>query len=109
MTELLEAHGFDVRSAPNGLVAFEHLRGGFHPRVILLDLMMPGMDGWDFRAAQLADPLLKDVPTILTSASGFSGETVRGQLGAVVYMHKPTSAVDLLAAVHRLSGRHRPA
>jgi len=46
------------------------LRGGLRPGVILLDLMMPGTDGWDFRAQQKRDPSLAEIPIIAVSAAG---------------------------------------
>jgi two-component system response regulator MprA len=48
-------------SAQNGRAALEQLRAGLRHSVILLDLMMPGMDGWDFRQEQLRDPHLKEI------------------------------------------------
>jgi len=54
--EFLHHEGFTVVPAPNGADALNTLRTGFRPNVIVLDIMMPVMDGWDFRAAQLADP-----------------------------------------------------
>ena len=47
-----------------------YLREGHRPRVILLDLMMPGMDGWDFRAEQKRDAALARIPVIAISAAG---------------------------------------
>ena len=59
LAELLEEEGFSVEGAANGREALALLRGGtVHPAVILLDLMMPGMDGWDFRHEQMRDPKL---------------------------------------------------
>ena len=59
MSELLEEEGFAVEGAANGREALARLRAGnVHPAVILLDLMMPGMDGWDFRSEQMRDPQL---------------------------------------------------
>ena len=67
--EFLHHEGFTVVPAPNGADALNTLRTGFRPNVIVLDIMMPVMDGWDFRAAQLADPSLRDIPVIVISAS----------------------------------------
>ena len=49
LAELLEGEGYTVAGAHNGQEALQLMRGGLHPAVILLDLMMPVMDGWDFR------------------------------------------------------------
>ena len=80
LSELLEEEGFSVKGAPNGREALALLRGGtVHPAVILLDLMMPGMDGWDFRSEQMRDPQLAAVPVVIVSASGFSRESIGAQ------------------------------
>lgn len=67
---LLEGEGYDVETAENGADALQRLRGGLEPSLIILDLSMPVMDGWEFRAAQLADPELSKIPTIIYSAVG---------------------------------------
>jgi CheY-like chemotaxis protein len=67
---LLEDEGYAVRACATGQEALEALRSGLAPRVILLDLMMPVMDGAEFRRAQLADPALASIPVILITAAG---------------------------------------
>src|SRR6185295_11285273 len=67
---LLDDEGYEVAAFPTGREAFEALTGGARPRVILLDLMMPVMDGAEFRRAQLADPALAEIPVILITAAG---------------------------------------
>ena len=68
MEQLLRASGYEAVGAPNGQAALELLRSGVRPRVILLDLMMPVMDGWAFRREQLRDPQLAHIPVIVLSA-----------------------------------------
>jgi CheY-like chemotaxis protein len=65
---VLELEGYAVDTAANGLDALQRARQ-VRPDVIVLDLMMPLMDGCGFRAAQLKDPRLAGVPVVLTSAS----------------------------------------
>jgi two-component system response regulator MprA len=65
---VLELEGYAVDTAANGLDALHRARQ-IRPDVIVLDLMMPLMDGCGFRAAQLQDPRLAGVPVVLTSAS----------------------------------------
>src|SRR5438093_8756946 len=65
---LLTVLGFDVREAANGQVALETLRGGWVPTLIVLDLMMPVMNGWAFRAEQRKIPGAANVPVIVLSA-----------------------------------------
>lgn len=66
--------------------------------------MMPVMDGWDFRQEQLSDPSLHDIPVLVVSASGFSAETIRMQLGDVELIRKPVKYSDLLKALRRVCG-----
>src|SRR5262249_59623485 len=68
IAQILELEGFEVISGPSGQAALERLRDGAAiPRVILLDLMMPHMDGWEFRSRQLADPRLAAIPVAVLS------------------------------------------
>ena len=64
----LEREGFVVRTAANGQQALEQLTGGLQVCVILLDLMMPVMDGWQFRREQSRLESVADVPVIVVSA-----------------------------------------
>ncbi|MDB4981197.1 MAG: Response regulator receiver protein [Myxococcales bacterium] len=76
IVQVLEDEGFPVRTAENGQAALETLRASHElpPCVILLDLMMPVMDGWSFRATQLRDPFLSHIPVILLTAGGGAAE-----------------------------------
>jgi CheY-like chemotaxis protein len=65
---VLVAGGSEVVTASEGEEALDRLRGGVRPCVILLDLMMPKLDGWEFREAQLADATLANIPVIVLSA-----------------------------------------
>jgi two-component system chemotaxis response regulator CheY len=66
---VLEDEGYVVQSAANGREALALLRAGEGPpAVILLDLMMPVMNGWEFRAAQQDDPILAQIPVVVISA-----------------------------------------
>lgn len=67
---ILETEGYRVATASNGVEALEQLRDGLVPQLIILDLSMPVMNGWEFRDQQLADPALRDIPTIIYSAVG---------------------------------------
>ena len=68
MEQLLRGAGYDAVGAENGQAALDLLRSGVRARVIILDLMMPVMDGWAFRREQLRDPQLAHIPVIVLSA-----------------------------------------
>jgi CheY-like chemotaxis protein len=68
MAQMLTIEGFDAATAANGREALDYLHSTGKPNVILLDLMMPVMDGWEFRRQQKADPELAPVPVIVLSA-----------------------------------------
>src|SRR5690349_1848715 len=68
LASLLEVEGFAVRTAANGREALDQLRAGPPPCLILLDLMMPVMDGYQFRAEQRQDPGLSPIPVVVVSA-----------------------------------------
>jgi CheY-like chemotaxis protein len=70
------------------------------PSVILLDLMMPVMDGWQFRTEQLRDPALAAIPVILISADGTVREKAAA-LSAAAFLRKPIDVEQLLALVRQ--------
>jgi CheY-like chemotaxis protein len=89
LAELLEEAGYVVATMPDGAAALAYLRRGApHPAVILLDLLMPGMDGWHFRTLQCADPDLAAIPTIVLSAH------VAARQGGAQFRHVPGMSAD---------------
>jgi CheY-like chemotaxis protein len=89
VSDFLQGEGFAVVSASNGIDALNHLRSGLRADVIVLDVMMPMMDGWDFRAEQLGDPSLRDIPVVVISACGFTRDTLQHQFKAYDVLAKP--------------------
>jgi CheY-like chemotaxis protein len=69
--DLLVDEGHQVDLARNGREALEQLRKGLRPELILLDLMMPVMDGWTFREELSRDPDLRDIPVLVMSAADY--------------------------------------
>jgi CheY-like chemotaxis protein len=68
LATVLDEAGFRVMTAANGREALERLREDPQPDVVLLDLMMPEMDGYQFRAEQQRDPALRAIPTLIFSS-----------------------------------------
>jgi two-component system, chemotaxis family, chemotaxis protein CheY len=68
LAEILEFSGYQVAVAADGLEAVELLEVGLEPKAIVLDLMMPRMNGWQFLEHLRADPKFQDLPVVVTSA-----------------------------------------
>jgi CheY-like chemotaxis protein len=100
----LELEGFAVETAANGRQALDRLDAGARACVILLDLMMPVMDGWAFRAAQRElTGGAADVPVIVLSAAREA--TFRtGELGVAEALSKPFELTQIVEAVERWIG-----
>lgn len=102
LAEVLEDEGYPVATAADGEEALERLAGAPAPALILLDLRMPGMSGWELRRRLLADPSLAGIPVVLLSADSRL-EEAQAVLGAAGSLRKPPSLEDLLAAVGRFA------
>lgn len=100
--EYLGDDGYAVIGATNASEALALLDSGLRPDVIVLDLLMPGMDGWDFRTAQLNEPSLAEIPVLLVSASGFSRQTILTQLAVDEYLTKPLDPATVVNVLDRL-------
>lgn len=101
LCQLFESEGYTVAQAANGNEALAMLRAATElPQVILLDLMMPVMDGFEFRRAQAGDPRLARIPVIVMTADGDTrAKQVRA--GAVDSLRKPVEVDQLLDVVDR--------
>jgi CheY-like chemotaxis protein len=104
MGELLALYGFQPVLASDGLAALELLKTT-RPCVILLDLVMPRMDGWQFRQAQMSNPALKDIPVVVVSADGNVARNIL-EVRASAYLQKPVDPAELVRAIQvHCSGR----
>ncbi len=92
--------GFAVTSAGNGREALRVLRTGPVIDLILLDLLMPEMNGWQFRGEQAADPTLHGIPVVVLSGGQGAAETA-ASMGAAGLVRKPIRLPELLSAVER--------
>jgi CheY-like chemotaxis protein len=96
--ECLQLNGYDVSLAINGLDAFTQLRAGPRAIVILLDLMMPVMDGAKLVAELRQDEVLRGIPIIIITAAGNSATTL-GSLETAGHIRKPFKIELLLAMI----------
>jgi CheY-like chemotaxis protein len=110
LAEVLEVEGYRVSVAGNGQEALDmldRLPNDDPPALILLDMMMPVMDGWKFREEQQKIPELASIPVVTVTADG----DARGKataMKAAGYLSKPVTVDGLLALVERLCGVPEP-
>ena len=97
---ILTNHGYQATGVSNGQEALAHLRQAQATDLILLDLMMPIMDAWEFRARQQAEPQFEAIPVVLLSATDEVNEHVAA-LQAAAYLRKPIDFGALLETVGR--------
>ena len=97
LTNVLEDRGYTVAGVGSAEEALDLLAGEIRPKLIVLDLMLPGLEGWDFRNVQKRDPRIADIPVIGVSAIG--------KLVDVEYsFRKPIDYDRFLAAVEEYIG-----
>jgi CheY-like chemotaxis protein len=104
LVEILESIGIIAKSAKNGRVALEQLRTGFRPDAIVLDLMMPEMDGWEFRRRQRLMPELASIPIVVLSADGHLADQAAG-IEADGFILKPPTLDALVKEIERVLDR----
>jgi DNA-binding response OmpR family regulator len=100
---ILGRKGFDLTGATGGLEGLETIRR-VKPDLVLLDLMMPDMDGWEVYQQMKADPELKNIPVIVVTAKAQSIDKILGLHIAKVddYVTKPFGPQELLQSVERV-------
>ena len=108
LAELLEDEEYTVRLAANGSEALALIAHGLKPDVILLDVMMPIMDGWHFLSARLRHPDLVEVPIIIISA-GQEAEREAHKVGVFEVAKKPLHIDDLIRRIEDCRRRSRRA
>lgn len=104
LVTVLEGRGFSARGVANGREALETLRGGFDACLILLDVVMPIMDGWKFRAAQKQDAKLADIPVVVLATLS-DAEKAAAKMDALAGFPKPLTDLEPLV---RLVASHCP-
>lgn len=99
---LLEKNGYEVKVAGNGTDALEQL-DAFRPDLVLLDVMVPKLSGYEVCQRMRAEPRWRDIKIVMLSAKGREVEVNKGMsLGADLYVTKPFSSAELVATIHRL-------
>ncbi len=103
---VLGMDGMEVKTALSGPAALAELEAGFRPCVMLLDIRMPGMNGWDVWQRMQQDPELAATPVVVVSGDGPDAGHARA-VGMRAVLRKPVESATLLAAVaeHCSAGR----
>jgi CheY-like chemotaxis protein len=108
MESVLSYAGHSITAVADGLEALTVLAGDRpHPCVIVLDLMMPGMNGFELRSRLRADPVLSTIPVLVLTGAGKLADRKGAELQAEI-LRKPIDLRDLLAAIHRHCPAIRP-
>lgn len=102
LVELLESEGYVVASAVNGLEGLKILQSETSPDLILIDLMMPVMDGYSFRTEQLKNPTWSKIPTVVMSAEANAKEKMKN-FSITAFLSKPVELDTILKTVARFS------
>jgi two-component system response regulator VicR len=105
---ILARRGFEVRGANGGKEGLEAIRS-HHPDLVLLDLMMPDMDGWEVYQQMKADEATRNIPVIVVTAKAQSIDKVLGLHIAKVddYIAKPFSPQELMNSVDSVLNRKK--
>jgi CheY-like chemotaxis protein len=101
---VLEAEGHAVETAFDGVAGLEHLRAGRRPSLILLDMMMPRLDGEGFMRALRSDPNTADIPVVIVTGHPTARKKAE-ELGAAGCLVKPVELFDLESMIHRIERR----
>jgi twitching motility two-component system response regulator PilH len=102
ITELLQEMGFDVRIAADGLEALEQIQAAV-PDVIVLDIVMPKMNGYELCRRLKADPTTQHLPVVMCSSKGEEFDRYWGiKQGADAYIAKPFQPSELIGTVKQL-------
>jgi two-component system response regulator MprA len=102
---VLRRAGYAVVPAANGQEALAALRGGLRPDLILLDMLLPTVDGWRFLDQRRREPALAAIPVVILTGLGVAGPEWASSLGAAGLLRKPVETDELLREVRRCQGR----
>jgi CheY-like chemotaxis protein len=106
--DVLVDNGFDVATAVSGLEGLRLTRE-LHPRLVLMDVSLPDMDGWAVTARIKAEPETWDIPVIVVTAYAFPEDRVRAsRVGCEGFLTKPCEPSRVLAEIQRIVARSPP-
>jgi CheY-like chemotaxis protein len=100
LVELLQSEGYEVTSAINGLEGLKVLQDQSNPDLILIDLMMPVMDGYTFRHEQMKNQKWSKIPVVVMSAEANAKEKMKG-FNITAFLSKPVELDTILKTVER--------
>jgi CheY-like chemotaxis protein len=101
LTAILQGEGYLTETAAHGREALAHMETAPLPDLIVLDLLMPVMNGWEFCAAQAHDPRLASIPVVIVTATDSELTDTVPPLHAAAHLRKPITVEELLDAVGR--------
>lgn len=104
----LQSTGFEAKGFEDGTSFWEALRTG-RPELVVLDVMLPGIDGMELLRRMRADVALSDIPVVMATAKGAEYDKIRGlDLGADYYLTKPFGVMELVSCVKAVLRRCKP-
>ena len=104
----LQSTGFEAKGFEDGASFWEALRTG-RPELVVLDVMLPGIDGMELLRRMRADAALSDIPVVMATAKGAEYDKIRGlDLGADYYLTKPFGVMELVSCVKAVLRRCKP-
>ena len=104
LAAVLQREGYAVLTAADGQEALACVRTSPRPDLILLDMLLPGIDGWDLLKVYTRDPALAGVPVVILSGLDVGSPAWAASLGAAGYLRKPVDSAALLQIVRRVCG-----
>jgi CheY-like chemotaxis protein len=101
LSDILSSEGYTVHTANNGQEGLDYLKTQRQkPGIIILDLMMPIMDGWHFRNHQLQDPDLAKIPVVIITADGNASQKAKA-MNATAGLKKPIDLDEFLETIQK--------
>ena len=105
LSVLLESEGYKVVIAENGRQAWSRLQAGLIPDLVLLDMIMPVQDGWQFCLQKQKDKSLAPIPMVIMTGLGIASDEWASSIGGKALLRKPIDVPALLETVRRHSNR----